>query len=271
MSGAVVSFLVMAVAVRELSFHMGAFEIMFFRSALALVILAPFAYAARHELMKARLGLQFMRNIAHFIGQYCWVLAISLIPLAQAIAIEFTTPIWVAFLAALVLGEKLTGPRWIAAIGGFIGVMFVVRPGVVDFNPDSLFALGAALGFACSVIMVKILTRTDSPFDVVFWMTVIQLPMGLIPAAFYWTAPVVADTPWLIAMAITGMSAHYCMAAALKAADASIVLPIDFLRIPLIAVIGFILYSEALDPWVLVGAAIIFAVNYYAVARETRR
>ncbi|MHA1538424.1 MAG: DMT family transporter, partial [Alphaproteobacteria bacterium] len=179
-------------------------------------------------------------------------------------------PIWAGGLAVIALGERLTKARIIAVAAGFIGVLIIVRPGLAVFNPASLIMLGAAFGFATSVIWVKILVRTDSALTVIFYMTVIQLPMGLIPALFVWVPPVWADLPWLVIVGAGGLSAHYALARALKIADATIVLPIDFLRLPLIALVGFALYGEALDLWVFIGAAIIFGGGYYMVWRESR-
>jgi drug/metabolite transporter (DMT)-like permease len=269
---ALASFVLMAVAARELSFKFNASEIMFFRSAIAVLILLPLVwYFGRQSIATRKPGLQLARNAVHFAGQYCWVLAIALIPLAEVFALEFTTPIFIALLAAPILGEKLTSARWIAVLGGFIGVLVIVRPGLVVFNPASLIALAAALSLGASVIMVKLLTRTDGAFAVVFWMSVMQLPMGAIPAWFVWVTPGWGDAPWLIAMAATGLTAHYAMARALSLADATVTMPIDFCRLPAIALIGYALYAEKLDLFVFLGAALIFAVNYYAVRQETAK
>lgn len=268
----IASFILMAVAARELSFTLDTSEIMFFRSAIAIVILLPLVWHfGRASIKTERMGLQLLRNGVHFAAQYCWVLAVALIPLAEVFALEFTTPIFVALLAALILGEKLTLPRRLAVIGGFIGILVIVRPGLAVFNPASVIALGAALGFGASVIMVKILTRTDSAFAVVFWMSVMQLPMGAIPAWFVWVTPGWADAPWLFAMAATGLSAHYALARALALADVTVTMPIDFCRLPLVALVGYAVYAEKLDPFVFLGAVLIFAVNYYAVRQEAAK
>ena len=272
MAGAVASFLLMAVAARELSFKFHTSEIMFFRSALPFFVLLPLIwYFGLGSVATQRPGLQLTRNAVHFGAQYCWILAVALIPLAEVFALEFTTPIFVALLATAVLGEKLTSTRWLVVIGGFIGVLVIVRPGLAVFNPASVIALTAALGFGGSVIMVKLLTRTDSAFAVVFWMTIMQVPMGAVPAWFVWQTPGWADAPWLIAMAATGLSAHYAMARALTLADATVTMPIDFCRLPLVAVLGYAIYSESIDPLVFLGAALIFAVNYYAVRQEAAK
>lgn len=272
MSGVLLSFSGMAIAARQLSFNMGTFEILTFRSAIGLAILLPLVLRNGASAMRtARFKTHLSRNVIHFAAQYGWVLGVAILPLAEVFALEFTMPIWAAALAVIVLGERLTGARIIAIVAGFVGVLVIVRPGLAVFDPASIIVLGAAFGFATSVIWAKILVRTDSALTVIFYMTVIQLPMGLLPALFAWVPPVWADVPWLAIVGVGGLGAHYALARALKIADATIVLPIDFLRLPLIAFAGFAIYGEALDLWVFLGAAIIFGGGYHMVWRESRR
>lgn len=271
MTVALASFTGMAVAARQLSYHLGTFEILFFRSLVGLIVMAPIVLWNRVNVFRAsRLGLQVGRNAVHFAGQYCWVIGVTYLPLAQVFAIEFTMPIWVALMAAVFLAERLTGPRAVAAIGGFIGVVIIVRPGLAGFNPVSVVMLGCAILFAASVVMTKVLTRSDSPLAIVFFMAVVQLPLGLLPALADWVMPTVADAPWIVVMGCVALSAHYALARALHIADASVVLPIDFLRVPIIAVVGFLFYAEALDPWVFVGALVILLANFQVVRAESR-
>ncbi len=272
MIGMLLSFSGMAVAARQLSFHMGTFEILTFRSAIGLIILLPLVLRNGASAMRtAKFKTHLSRNVIHFAAQYGWVLGVAILPLAEVFALEFTMPIWAAALAVIFLGERLTGARIIAIVAGFVGVLVIVRPGLAVFNPASFIVLAAAFGFATSVIWAKILVRTESALTVIFYMTVIQLPMGLIPALFAWVPPQWADAPWMVIVGVGGLSAHYALARALKIADATIVLPIDFLRLPLIAFVGFAIYGEALDLWVFLGAAIIFASGYSMVWQENRR
>lgn len=271
MIGSLLSFTGLAVAARQLSFHMGTFEILAFRSAIGLLILLPLVLRNGGKATRtAKFKTHLSRNVVHFAAQYGWVFAVAILPLAEVFALEFTMPIWTAALAVMVLGERLTGARIIAVAAGFIGILIIVRPGLAVFNPASFIVLGAAFGFATSVIWVKILVRTDSALTVIFYMAVIQLPMGLVPTLFTWVPPVWADVPWLAIIGVGGLSAHYTLARALRIADASIVLPIDFLRLPLIAFVGFTIYGEALDLWVFIGAAFIFGGGYHMVWRESR-
>ena len=271
MGGTLASFSGMAVAARELSADMSTFEILFFRSSVGLLILLPFVLRNRGAALRThRPVLQIVRNCVHFGGQYGWVAAIAVLPLAEAFALEFTMPIWATLLAVLALGERMTSPRYVAVVGGFVGVLVILRPGFAAFNPAVFYMLAAALGFASSVILTKVLIRTDSPLTIIFYMSVVQLPLGLVPALFDWTAPALAHIPWFIIVGAGALTAHFCLARALNLVDATIVLPIDFLRLPLIAFIGAAFYAEPLVIWVIIGAAIIFGANYFMVWRESR-
>lgn len=260
MSGALVSFLSMALAGRELSAELNTFQILFFRSAIGVLVIATIlSRAGWHHIKTDRLSTHFIRNIAHYVGQFGWFYAIAIIPLAQVFAIEFTIPIWTALLAPFLLGERVTLIR-LAVIGvGFTGILIILRPGMVPFEIGALSALIAAIGYAISHTLTKKLTATDSPLAVIFYMTIIQLPMGAVPSLMDWTTPSTAMWPWLLMVGITALSAHYCMARAFAHADAIVVVPMDFLRLPLVAVIGLIFYGEPLDLWVLVGATVIFS------------
>jgi drug/metabolite transporter (DMT)-like permease len=270
MVGSLTSFVLMTVAARQLSGHMTTFEILSLRSAVALVILlgiwprlGPGAYATR------RLGLHVARNAIHFCGQYAWVWGIALAPLAVVTAMEFTTPVWVALLAAALLGERLTPPRWAAIGGGIAGVLVIVQPGTSSFGPGAVVVLAGAFCFAASILVVKTLVRTDPVTSIVFYMSLIQLPLGVAGAALSWVWPSWGDLPWILAMGATSLTAHYSMGRALSLGDASFVLPIDFLRLPCVALAALLMYGEPIDGRTMLGAALIFAGNYWSVRRET--
>src|SRR5262245_40190341 len=272
MSGAVLSFSTMAIAVRQLLTHMGIFEVLFFRTFIALLaVVAWCSVKGFAPLRTGRIGIHTIRNTAHFAGQWCWVFAISARPLATVFAIEFTMPVWVALLAYFFLGERLTGSRLVMLTLGLLGVMVILKPGAGVVQPAALIMVLGALCYAANMISTKTLTKTDTVLAILFWMNVIQTPLALIPALPTWVAPVLSDTPWILALAGGSLFAHYCMTRAFKLADATVVVPIDFMRLPLIAVVGALVYGEALDPWVFVGAAIIFMGTYYSLSREARR
>lgn len=271
MFGTVLSFLVMMVAARELTSTMSSFQILFFRSLTGLAILLPLiVHFGIARLATRRPGLHLTRNVIHFAGQYGWVYGVGVLPLASVTALEFTAPICTAIIAALFLGEKLTSPRVVAIAIGFLGVLVILRPGITIFHPAALVVLGAAVCYGTSYAMVKGLTRTDAPLVILFYMQVMQLPLALGPALFDWATPAWTDAPWLILVGASALSAHYCNARAFMLADASLVIPLEFLRLPLIALVGWLFYSEAVDLFVILGAAMIFGGNYYGVWQESR-
>jgi len=270
MSGAVLSFSAMAIAVRQLLSHMGVFEVLFFRTFIALLaVLAYATFKGFRPLATARIGMHTLRNLSHFGGQYCWVFAIGALPLATVFAIEFTMPVWVALLAWFFLHERLTPPRLVMLTLGLVGVMVILRPGIGAMQPAALVMVLGALCYAGNMITTKSLSRSDSIVAILFWMNLIQTPLALIPALPRWSAPALADTPWIAILASGSLFAHYCMTRAFKLADATVVVPIDFMRLPLIAVVGALAYGEKLDPMVFVGAAIIFSGTYYSLSRES--
>jgi drug/metabolite transporter (DMT)-like permease len=261
MIGALLSFSAMAVAGRELAGELSTFAILFFRSLIGLPVVL--ALAARHgglqQLRSRRLPLHALRNLAHFGGQYGWFFGLGFLPLTEVFAIEFTTPLWTTLLAVLLLGERFTARRGIALLLGLIGVLIVLRPGANLIQPAALAVLAAAFGYAAAHTATKRLVTTESPYAILLYMTLMQLPLGLLPALSNWAWPQGAAWLWLALVGAAALSAHFCMSHALRLADASLVVPMDFLRLPLIGLIGALGYGEALDGWVLLGALVITA------------
>jgi drug/metabolite transporter (DMT)-like permease len=274
MGGAIVSFAARAVAGREASAELDTFEIMFYRSAIGFPIVAALLWRF-HGLSGARTaqpGLHLIRNVIHFTAQNLWFYAIALIPLAQLVALEFTNPIWVAVLAPVMLGERLSAAKLAAALVGFAGVLIIAQPGVAPIEIGHVAALGSALGFALTNILTRRLTRTDPVLCVLFWMTFSQMVMGLAGAVpggvtlFSW-----ALAPWMAFIGICGLTAHLSLTRALSLAPASVVAPMEFLRLPVVAVIGLILYGEPIEIALAVGAALILAGNILNMRAERRR
>ncbi|SDE85871.1 S-adenosylmethionine uptake transporter [Paracoccus isoporae] len=265
-------FISMAVASRELSANLSTFQILFFRSVVGVVVVALFGLHLLAELRRrASLKLNLLRNAVHFTGQYCWTLAIALMPLAEVIALEFTMPVWVAIFAAVLLGERITRPRAWAILASFVGVLVILRPGIAVFDPAALIVLMAAVSYGLSNVLVKLLTRTCSPAVIVVWMVVMQLPMGLMLAVFDWRPVVAGNLPWIVLAGLSGLGAHYAMARAFLHLDASVAIPIDFLRVPLTALVGYLLYGETVSAVLFAGAAIILMANYTAFRAERTR
>ncbi len=271
MAGAVLSFTAMAVAVRELQRHMGSFEIVFLRSLVMLaIVLAMLPRAGLASVRTRKFALHFWRNTIHFCGQVLWVYSIGALTLATVFAIEFTMPVWTALLAWIFLKEKFTSPRLAMLALGLAGVLIIVRPGGGAFHPAAVAMILGSLCYSSSFILTKRLASTDSALAVLFWMAVVQTPISLVAAAPQWVMPVAADLPWILVIGAGSFSAHYCMTQAMKLVDAMVAVPIDFIRLPLIAVVGAAAYGEPFDPLVLAGAAIIFAGTYYSLSRERR-
>jgi drug/metabolite transporter (DMT)-like permease len=264
MTGALFSFTIMAVSGRELSYGLNTFQIMFFRSVASLIIVAGLlCWLGWHQTKTEQLGRHITRNVIHFSAQYAWLYGVAVLPLAQVFAIEFTTPIWVCILAIPMLGEKLTRPRAVSVLLGFIGVLIVIRPGAGDavMDLDILFVMWCAVGFALTNINTKRLVQNDTPITIMFYMALLQMPLGFVPSLDGWVWPTAAHWPWIFGLGAAAMSAHYCFARALKVADSGLVAPMDFLRLPLIAVVGYLVYNEAFDLWIIAGAAIIVVGN----------
>ncbi len=267
-SVALVSFTVMAVAGRELSPDLDTFSIMFYRSLFGLLVVLcvmPFTRQSFSAVKTQRLPLHLTRNVFHFTGQNLWFYAVSLVPLAQVFALELTTPIWVALLAPLLLGERFTLLRLGAIILGFLGILIVVRPGYTALGPGEFAAIACVAGFVGTVIGTKKLTSSETTLTIVFWMTLSQTIMGFAISLGSPMIPPAAAVPWVLLVGICGLSAHFSIAQAFRYADASVVAPMDFLRLPLIAMVGMIVYGEALDIWVFAGGAIVFLGNYLTI------
>ena len=275
MTGAVASFSAMAIAGREVSIDHDTFEILLFRSVVGLVLVVAIASAAGtlRQITTRHMGTHLVRNLCHFTGQNLWFWAVTMIPLAHLFALEFTSPIWVALLAPLVLGEALTRVRLLAVAVGFLGVLIVVRPDPAALDLGALAALGSAIGFAGSALFTRKLTRTESITCILFWLTVMQIGFGLVCAG--WDGdialPDAGALPWLCLIAAAGLGAHYCLTTALGLAPAAVVMPMDFARLPVIAVIGMTFYGEALDLWIVLGAAVIFLGNWINIRSTTRQ
>lgn len=274
MSGAIFSFTAMAIAAREISQTHDSFEIMAARSIIGLLMVLGFGLLSGQlaRISTQRLSGHFWRNLVHFTAQNLWFWSLTVIPLAQVFALEFTSPIWVILLSPLFLGERLTRAKAFAAGLGFAGILIVARPDLTNLSPGVLAAAGSALGFAATSILTKRLTRGEAIITILFWLTAFQAIFGLLAAGHdglvNW--PTAQTLPWLVLIGICGVLAHLSLTTALTLAPASFVMPIDFVRLPLIAVVGALAYGEAIDPFVLGGGAVIFLGIWISIRAELR-
>lgn len=272
MALSMVSFISMAVGSRELASTLSIRQVLFFRALVGLGVILLVGRSLLPQIRQTKLFPRHLaRNAVHFTAQYFWTIGVVSLPLASVFALEFTMPIWVALFAWLLLKEKLTGPRLLATLGGFIGVLVVVRPGHGVIDPAAGFVLLAAAGYGLSLILVKQLTRECSPAVIVVWMILIQLPLGLLAALTDWRDVGLSDVPWMMVAGVGALSAHYCQAQALKRLDASVIMPVDFLRVPMAALVGFYAYGEGIDVWVVIGGCIILMSSFQAMMSERMR
>ena len=276
MIGTLLSFSAMAVSIRELaSTGLSIFEILAIRSGVALLVLIVLLVLRpdlRVHTRPRRMALNSLRNIVHYASQYSWALSLTMLPLAMVFALEFTMPAWTALLAVWLLHERMTPSRIGVVVFGLVGVLVILRPGIASFNPAAILVLLAAFGYAITMITTKQLTMTETTFGIVFWMAVIQLPLSLIgsdPAVFFHLEA--RHILPAIGVGTAGLTSHYCLSNAFRAGDATLVVPLDFMRIPLIAVVGWTFYGEQLDIFVLLGALIIVAGVLWNLRSETAR
>lgn len=279
MAGALLSFSAMAISIRELSRGgLSIFEILSIRSGLSLVILLLLMLAKpelRHLARPMNMRLNLLRNTIHYAAQFAWAVSLTMLPLAMVFALEFTTPAWTALFAVWFLHERMTVSRAGVVVLGLVGVLIILRPGIASFNPAAGLVLMAAVGYGTMMTMTKKLTATQSTFGIIFWMAVIQFPLSLLGSnlAVFLDASLYDLRHILpaIAVGIAGLTSHLCLTNAFRAGDATLVVPLDFMRIPLIAVVGWAFYGEALDIWVLVGALIIIAGVLWNLRSERAR
>jgi len=273
MLGAVASFASMQIAGRELSGAHDAIAIMQYRSIIGVFLILPIALAfgGVRNIVTARPVGHAIRNAVHFVGQYGWFFGVAHLALAEVTALTSMMPIFGVALAVTFLGERLTRPRMAVIFCGFIGVLIVVRPGLVPLEVATGVTILGALCYAISVVMVKALTATEPPLRIVFYMMAIQSIFALLLAGGRVDIPTLPEAPWLVVVGISGLTAHYCMARAVTVADASVVMPISFLQLPTMATVGFLAYGESLDPFTLGGGALILCATYLNVIWSRRR
>ena len=274
MTGAMLSFTLMAISGRSLADKLDTFEIMTYRSLIGIVIVLAVAFYAGtwRQFSTQRLGLHLVRNLFHFAGQNLWFFALIYVPLSQMFVFEFSSPLWVAIFAPIILSERLTLTRFFAAAIGFFGILVVVRPDFTNLPPELIAAALCAIGFAGATITTKLLTRTETITCILFWLVVLQAIFGLIMAGYDGQIDVPQGTEWgwLTLIGVCGLCAHFCITSALQLAPATVVTPFEFLRLPMVSIVGVWLYSEGLEWQVLVGALVVLGANWINIRAETR-
>ncbi len=262
MMGTLTSFCFMAIAVRELSADINTFQILFFRSLIGLVVISLIIARTQTSLFRSkRLKQHLLRNTFHFGGQYGWFLGLGLLPLAQVFALEFTTPLWTLLISAWILKEKITVKKATSILLGLAGVYIIASPSSEIFNIISMVVLAAALCYAISHISTKSLSSSEHPLTILFYMCAIQLPIAGLFTFNNWYLPNLWQWCWLSFVGITALTAHYCITRAMHYSEVSTVVTLDFLRLPLIAILGVMLYSEDFNSSIMIGASLMLLGN----------
>jgi drug/metabolite transporter (DMT)-like permease len=271
MLASTVSFGLMAVVIRLVSAHMATTEVAFFRNLFGLLALLPLLWGGAPGVFRTRqLPRYFVRSAIGIGSMLCGFWAIGNLPMAQAISLSYSTPLFVTILAAIWLGEIVRRRRWTAVLLGFAGVLAIVRPGTGGFSAGSLVAVAAAVLSSVVAIQIKQLSRVDPPDTIVFWTYAFWVPLSLVPALFEWQWPHGIAWLWLAAIGVFGTGGQLLWTRALKLGEVSALTPIGFMQLPLVSLLAWLLFDERIDRWTVLGAAIIFVANAYIAHRESR-
>jgi drug/metabolite transporter (DMT)-like permease len=243
----------------------------FFRSVFGMILILPFMAKFGFGMMRTRRhGLFLLRGVASGLGQAFYFMAMAFLPLADAVSLTFTAPLFGVVLAVALLGEKFRLPRWIATVVGFAGVLIVLRPGFAEVTLVTLTPLLAAFSMSFIWVFVKMLSKTEPTERIVFYMMAYTIPTSLVPALFVWTTPPLELVPWLVVLAVFANLGQVAMTNAYRAAEATAVFPFDFARLPFTALIAFFAFSQTPDIWTWLGALVIFGSTVYIVRHEAR-
>ena len=266
-----ISLTIMAVDVRHLAPKFSVLEMIFIRSLFVLAFMLPWAWrVGLAGIATRRPGLHIFRNVIHYLGNLGWFVGVTLISLADVSALQFTVPLFTVCMAALILHETIGPHRWIATLVGFLGMLVIVRPGYIPIGFGTAAVLTSAVFYAISLIAVRKLSFTEPPNRVLFYMAVVFVPISAGPAMMVWVMPGWADFWPIVILGVTGWFSHFCIIRAFTAGEASFITPFDFLRLPVSAGFGWLLYEEVSDVWTWAGAAIIIVSGIYIARREAR-
>lgn len=266
------NFALMAGTIRYLGERLHPFELAFFRNFFGLVFMAPWVLrTGMAGLRTSSIRKYGLRGLTAIIAMLCWFYGLAMMPIAEATALSFTAPIFASIGAIFFLGERMGVRRWSAIVVGFAGTLIILRPGISTISLPSLVVLGGSAAVAGSIIMVKILSRTEPASLIVTYMGIYLVPMSLIPAMFVWTTPTGTEWLWLIFIGGVATVAQLAVTSAYAAAEATVILPFDYTRLLFVSVVGYFAFGEKPDAWTWVGAAIIASSAIYIARREAKR
>lgn len=271
MCGAACSFALMVNLVRYLTLSLDPLQVVFFRNAFGLLAMLPWLLRHGPGVLRTRhLGLHALRAAIGIAAMVCWFTTLALLPLAQATALSFTAPIFTSVLAMLLLGEVMRARRWSATALGLAGAVIILRPGFETLQPAAVLAIATALVWAGSTILVKVMARTESAGAIVTWLVLFSTPLSAAAAWFVWQTPTWPQLGLAALLGAAGSAGHLCLTRALAGAEAGAVMPFDYLRLPVVAAIAYLVFGEVPDRWVWLGGAVIAASGLYIAHREAR-
>ena len=255
--------------VKALAAEMSILEIVFFRTATAVLFFLPWMLRSGLAIFRTeRMGLHILRATFQTFSAFGFFLGLAIVPLATVTALHFTTPVFAVLIGILILGERVSVRRWSAILAGFVGTMLILRPGVSTVGYGELLVLGSAVAWACAIIVIKVLSRTDTSVTITAYMYVLMTPATLIAASFDWTWPTLEQYGWVVAIGLTGALGHVLTAEALKRGDTHVITPFDFFRLIWATLIGILLFRESVDNLVWIGGTIVIASVSYIAWRE---
>ena len=258
------------VAVRELSTTLTSFEIVFYRVAIALLACLPWLIRTRAAGLRTRRMKDYaIRAAAAYIGMVSWVFALANLPLATATTLSFTIPFFTVMFAALLIGEVVGWARWAGIAAGFVGVLVVVRPGMIEVGLPVIAVLFTATCYGFANCTTRSLALTEDPNASVFYLFALIAPLALGPAIWFFTVPAWADVPWILALGLVTAVGQLCFTRALTVAPNSVAMPFFYMQLPCTALLGFLFYAERPDIWIWAGAAIIAGSGYVIARRES--
>jgi drug/metabolite transporter (DMT)-like permease len=269
MAASAILFGLMAVTLRLAVTQVSSFEAAFFRSLFGLLFSLPLLYKPGFALLRTRnFHLYIVRGLFGTLAMLTGFWALAHLPLAQAVSIAYSTPLFVTMAAVVMLGEVVHLRRWTAVLAGFIGVLVIMRPGSSEFSFDMAVALASAALAAGSYISIKFLSRTEPADAVVIYMNVIVTPLSLIPALWHWTWPDAVGWIWLLLTGLLGTAGQVCMTRAYQAGEVSALVPLNFIQLPVVVTCAYFLFDQKFDDATALGAAIIIGANIYIARRE---
>ena len=264
MIGTIICFCSMAICIRELSNNHSAFDIQFLRNAFCILILVIIYFSRKNiSFSTKQLKYNLYRNFFHFLGQSGWTWGLTVLPLSTVFSIEFTMPIWASFIAIIFLKESINFQKTIFLIMGFIGTWIILSPNQSAINENAIIVLLASVSYAVAHNFTKTLTKTDKIISILFWMSILQLPLSLLGATIYGglSVPHMNDLPIIVIFSIASLLAHLCLSNALKLGDATLVLPFDYIRLPVITALGWYLYNEKITTNIIIGSTLIIVAT----------